>query len=114
MRVIIHRIYLATQALILIAGASAFIWVIYQTAYGLETGAYDNARNCAMRVIGKDLPFGVISSYSHKWTSVVRGNVILKENFKAMRMEAERITKKCSNYLQWMYLKNLVRFLCLS
>lgn len=94
---IFHKIYLVTQALILITGSVFFTRLVYVDFYDSETN--EKARVCSLRAIRTEVPLGIMETYSDKWTSFLRAHIMLKGSFKEMKAEADRITKACSSLL---------------
>lgn len=101
MRKVFHKIYLATQVLVLVVGALLFFRVIY-LSFDLLDGTVSNAENCANLAMKKDPTLRSIAlERSIGWDQALEGyiRVSSNENYKAMKKEADRITKACKDYL---------------
>jgi len=101
MRKVFHKIYLTTQVLVLVVGALLFFRVIY-ISFDLLDGTVTNAENCANLAMNKDTALrSVALEHSILWNEALEGyiRVSSNENYKAMKKEADRITKACKNYL---------------
>ncbi len=99
LRAVSHKIYLAIQLLILIAGALWFFRVIY-VSFGLVDGTIENAENCAMLAMKKDLILRQVAlDNSIGWDQAIQAYVSHNKNLKSMKKEADRITKACYDYL---------------
>lgn len=96
---ILHKIYLATQVLVLITGIVLIFIAVYSSS-SLIDGTTENAENCSMLAMKKDIALKNIAiENSIGWDQALQLYIGYNKNYKTMKQEADRITKLCKNYL---------------